>query len=103
MPRAAIASLTMYLAQNGAERGAAVAHARERSPARALELDVTAHPISVVHLAKQHRTAVAKLRHPVAELMPGIGHREGFGPFRQPVARQHLHTVLAPASWAEQP
>jgi hypothetical protein len=81
------------LAQNGAERGAAVAHARERSPARALELDVTANPISVVHLAKQHRTAVAKLRHPVAKLMPGIGHREGFGPFRQPVARQHLHTV----------
>jgi hypothetical protein len=50
------------LAQNGAERGATVAHARERGPARALELDVTAHPISVVHLAKQHRTAVAKLR-----------------------------------------
>ena len=85
--------------QHGAERGAAVAPARERRWSRSLELDVAAHAVLVDHLAKQDGPAIAELGHEMAELVAGIGHRdrvgavgealsgEDFSPFR---ALQHI-------------
>ena len=81
------------LAQNGAERGAAVAHAREWGSTRAFQLNITAHTAAVLHLAQQQCTAVAELRHEAAELMSSVGHSKGFGPVRQPVACEYLHSL----------
>ena len=66
-------------AQHGPERGAAVAAARERGRARALELDVAADAVAVDDLAEQDGAAVAELRHEVAELVAGIGHGDRLG------------------------
>ena len=60
-------------AQHRAQRRAAVATARERRRARALELDVAPHAGAIDHLAQQDGATVAELRHEVAELMAGIG------------------------------
>ena len=66
-------------AQHRAERGAAVAPARERRRARALELDVAADAVGVDDFAEQDGAAVAELRHEMAELVAGIGHRDRVG------------------------
>jgi len=81
------------LAQNGAEHGAAVAHAREWSSTRALQLNITAHTVVVLHLAQQQCTAVPEPRHEAAELMSSVGHGKGFGPVRQSIACEHLHPL----------
>ncbi len=74
------------LAQHRSERGAAVAPARERGGARALELDVAAHAVLVDDFAEQDGPAVAELRHEMAELVAGIGHGDGIGALGQPLA-----------------
>ena len=66
-------------AQHRTERGAAVAPARERRRARALELDVAADAVPVDDLAEQDGAAVAELGHEMAELVAGIGHRDRIG------------------------
>ena len=93
MPSAAIASLTMYSRSTGPS-------AARPSPLRengvrpgALELDVAAHAVAVDDLAEQDGAAIAELRHEMAELVPGIGHRDWLGPLRQPVACQHLDAL----------
>src|SRR3546814_15597488 len=58
-------------AQHRAERGTAVAAARERGAAGALELDVPPDAVTPDHFAQQDRPAVAALRHPAAELETG--------------------------------
>ena len=63
-------------AQHRTERGAAVAPARKRRRAGALELDVAADAVGVDHLAEQDGAAVAELRHEMTELVAGIGHRD---------------------------
>ncbi len=95
MPSAAIASLTTYSRSTGPS-------AARPSPPRengvgpdALELDVAAHAVAVDHFAKQDGAAVAELRHEMAELMPGIGHRDRLGAVRNPVAGEHLHALRA--------
>ena len=75
-----------HLAQHRPDRRLAVAAARERRAARALERDVAAPPLAVDHLAEQHRAAVAELRREAAELVPGIGLRDRLGAFGQRVA-----------------
>src|SRR5258705_230519 len=58
-----------------------------------LELDVAAHAVLIDDLAEQHRAAIAELRHPVAELMAGIGHGQRLGPVRHPVAAEDRRPV----------
>ena len=95
MPSAAMASLTMYSRSTGPERGAAVAAARERRRAGALELDVAAHAVAVDDLAEQDRAAVAELRHEMAELVAGIGHRDRLGALGNALAGQDLDALRA--------
>jgi hypothetical protein len=73
MPSACIASPIRYLAQHRAPARLAVAAARERRAARALEGDVAAPALAVDHLAQQQRAAVAQLRREAAELVAGVG------------------------------
>ena len=70
-------------AQHRAQRRAAVAAARERRGARALELDVAPHARAIDHLAQQDGAAIAELRHEVAELVAGIGERDRLGTDRR--------------------
>ena len=75
-----------HLAQHRPDRGLAVAAARERRAARALQGDVAALAGAVDHLAEQHRAAVAELRREAAELVPGIGLGDRFGAFGQDIS-----------------
>ena len=77
-------------AQHRTERRAAVAAARERRRARALELDVAPHARAIDHLAQQDGAAVAELRHEVAELVAGIGERDRLRAGGEAVAGQDL-------------
>jgi hypothetical protein len=52
-----------------------------------------AHTAAVLHRAQQQCTAVAELGHEAAELMSSVGHGKGFGPVRQPVACEYLHSL----------
>ena len=67
------------LAQDGAEGGAAVAAARERRGAGALELDVVARAVAGDDFAEQVGAAVAELGDEVAELVAGVGLGERLG------------------------
>ena len=80
-------------AQHRAQRGTAVAAARERCRARALELDVAAHARDVDDLAQQYGTAVAQLGHEVAELVAGIGQRDRLRTFGHAIAGQDLDAL----------
>src|SRR5260370_15428624 len=57
------------LAQDGTERGSAVAATGEGRTAGALELDVVAHAVTPHYLPQQVGTAVAELRHEMPELV----------------------------------
>jgi MFS family permease len=72
-----------HLAQHRADRGLAVAAARERRAARALEGDVAAPAVAVDHLAEQQRAAVAELRREAAELVAGVGLGDRLGALGQ--------------------
>ena len=76
-------------AQHRAQPRAPVAAAAEGGGAGALQLDITPPPLPVDHLAQQNRPPVAKLWHPAAKLVPGIGLRQRLGPVGQTIARQH--------------
>jgi hypothetical protein len=67
-------------AQDGAEPRAPVAHAGIGRAPRALQLDVEARAIGGHDLAQQDRAPVAQLRHPAAELVPGIDLRQRLRP-----------------------
>ena len=82
-------------AQHRPERGAAVAAARERRRAGPLELDVAADAVGVDDLAEQDGAAVAELRHEMAELVAGIGHRDRIGAVGNPLAGQDLGALGA--------
>jgi hypothetical protein len=75
-----------HLAQHRPDRRLAVAAARERRPAGALQGDVAAPAGAVDHLAEQHRPAVAELRREAAELMAGIRLGDRLGAFGHGVA-----------------
>jgi len=45
----------------------------------------------VHYFAEEDGTAITKLRHEVSELVPGIGHGDGFGRIRNPVPAQKLN------------
>ena len=77
-------------AQHRAERGAAVAAARKRRRAGALELDVAADAVGVDDFTEQDGAAVPELRHEMAELVAGIGHRDRVGALGNPLAGQDL-------------
>jgi hypothetical protein len=76
-------------AQDRRQRSAAIAPPGERRSARALQLDIAPLAVAVHDLAKKDRAAAAKLRNKIAELMPGIGHRDWLGAQRKDVARKH--------------
>ncbi len=82
-------------AQHRTERRAAVAPARKRRRARALELDVAADAVGVDHLAEQDGAAVAQLRHEMTELVAGIGHRDRVGAIGDALAGQDLGAFRA--------
>ena len=84
-----------YLAQHRPDRRLAVAAARERRPARALEGDVAAPAGAVDHLAEQDRAAVAELRREAAELVAGVGLRDRLGAFGHGVAGEERGAGLA--------
>lgn len=80
--------------QHRTERGTAIAITGERRRPRALQLNVPAHAVFVAHFTQQDRAAVAKLRHPIAELVTRIRHCQGLGARRQAVAAQHGDAVF---------
>ena len=82
-------------AQHRADGGAAVAVARERSGPGALELQVAALAAAVDQFTQQDGAAVAKLRHEVAELVAGVGHRQRQRARRNDVAGEHSGGVGA--------
>ena len=95
MPSAAIASLTMYSRSTGPS-------AARPSPRR--ENGVGPEPLSwmsrrtpsrVDDLAEQDGAAVAELRHEMAELVAGIGHRDRLGAVGEAVAGEHLDALRA--------
>src|ERR1700719_1626005 len=69
--------------------GAAIAPPGERRSARALQLDIAPLAVAVHDLAKEDCAAVAKLGNEIAELMPGIGHRDRLGAWRNDVAGKY--------------
>ncbi len=81
-------------AQDRAERGAAVAAAREGRRAGAFELDVAAQAALVHDFAEQDRPPIAQSRDELAELMARIGRGDGIGAIGNALAGQHLDAVL---------
>jgi hypothetical protein len=61
----------------------------ERRSARALQLDIAPLAVAVHDLAKEDCAAVTKLGNEIAELMPGIGHRDRLGAGRNDVAGKY--------------
>jgi hypothetical protein len=91
-----------HLAQHRAERRLAVAAARERRAARALEGDVAPPALAVDHLAQQQRPAVAQLRREAAELVAGVGlgdRRRRLGQCVAAEQRGALTWNCSPVSW----
>ena len=82
-------------AQHRTQRGAAIAAAREWRRARALELDVAADAVGVDDLAEQDGAAVAELRHEMAELVAGIGHRDRVGAVGDALAGEDFGALRA--------
>jgi hypothetical protein len=78
------------LAQHRAHRRLAIAAARKRRPAGALELNIAALPVRVDHFAEQQRPPVAQLRHEVAKLVAGVGLCQGLRARRGVVAGENL-------------
>ena len=76
-------------AQDRPQCGAAVSAPRERRSSRALQLDIAPLAVAVQNLAKEDCAAVAKLRNEIAELMPGVGHRDRLCARRHDVAGKH--------------
>ena len=64
------------LAHGGAKHGASVTHSGEPGQPGALHLHVPPLVPAVYHFAEQDRAAVAELRHPHPELVPGVDCRE---------------------------
>ena len=83
------------LAQDRAEGGSAVAVAGEWGGAGALELDVAARAIDIDNLSEKNGAAVAELRHEGAELVAGIGHREGFAELWHRIPRRKSRRLPA--------
>ena len=76
-------------AQDRPQGGAPVAAPRERRSARALQLDIAPLAAAVQDLAEEDCAAVAKLGNEMAELMPGICHRDRLGARWDDVAGEH--------------
>ena len=72
--------------QHRAQRGLAVAATRKRRAAGTLECDVATLAVFIDDFTEQQRTAVAKLRGKTAELVAGIGLRNGCCAWRQLIA-----------------
>src|SRR6202022_351411 len=77
------------------ERRAAVAAPRKWRRAGTLELDVTAHPVGIDHLAKQNGAAVAELRNERTDLGAGIGHRDRVRAVGNPLSREDFGSLRA--------
>ena len=58
-------------------------------------MQIAAAAFGIDDLTQQDGAAIAQLRRPAAELMPGIGLRQRIGAFGHRVACQHLHPVRA--------
>ncbi len=82
-------------AQHRAQRGAAIAAARERRRAGPLELDVAADAVGVDDFTEQDGAAVPELGHEMAELVAGIGHCDRIGAVGDALAGQDLGTLGA--------
>jgi hypothetical protein len=76
-------------AQDRPQCGAAVPAPRERRSAGTLQLDIAPLAVTVQDLAKEDCAAVAKLRNEIAELMPGVRHRDRLGAWQNKVAGKH--------------
>ena len=77
-------------ADGGAHHRAAIAEARIRRLAGALELDVPQLALGVAHLPDQQGAAIAQLPGPDAELMAGIDHRQGRKTVQRAMTGHHL-------------
>src|SRR3984957_20862603 len=80
--------------QDRPQCGAAIAPPGERRSARALQLDIAPLAVAVHDLAKEDCAAVAELRNEIAELMPGIGHRDRLHARRNDVARKYRRQLV---------
>src|ERR1700729_4432426 len=76
-------------AQDWPQCGAAIPPPGERRSARALQLDIAPLAVAVHDLAEEDCAAVAELRNKIAELMPGIGHRDRLGARQNDVAGKY--------------
>ena len=82
-------------ADAGTQHGAAIAAARKRRGPGPLELKIPVLPGAILHFAQQYRAAIAQLRHEMAELVPGIEHRQRVAAGQQTVADEILGKVGA--------
>ena len=82
-------------AQHRPQRRLPVSSARIGCPPRALQLDVTPLAGLIDDLAEQDRASIAELRHEIAELVSGIGHRNRLGSVREALASQNLDALGA--------
>ncbi len=83
------------LAQHGPDDGQAVAAPGERGPSRSFEVQVTGTVAGADELAEQQRTAIAQARDIPAELMTGVGLRDGCGAGGDHGAQQQAEAVGA--------
>ncbi len=91
MPNAAIASPQRYSRMDERSTAQAVAEARVRRLARALELDVPEFAALRLRTWPDHQgAAVAQLPGPMAELMAGIDHRQRLEAFQRLVTGHGL-------------
>ncbi len=81
------------LAEDGAERRAPVAPAREGRTPGPLQLHVAPLAVSADDLTEQDRAPVAELGHEVTELVTGVRERDGCRARRQRVAREDLRAL----------
>ena len=51
------------------------------------------HAVPIYHFTEEDRPAISELRHPIAELMPGIGHGEWLRAFRHTVASENRNAL----------
>jgi hypothetical protein len=76
--------------QHRSKRIAPIAAARKRRAARSFELHISPDALLVDNLTEKDGTSIAQLRHEMAELVPGVSHRDRFSGLRYDPPGEHF-------------